>query len=92
MRCRSSPAPKPPLRLKDALIAEGLWSQYLEVAIGPDAEIFTKAPVLSSVGWGAKVGIRSDSLWNNPEPEIVLAVDPQGTHRRCHTRERCQSA
>ena len=66
-------------RLKDALIAEGLWSQYLEVAIGPDAEIFTKAPVLSSVGWGAKVGIRSDSLWNNPEPEIVLAVDPEGT-------------
>ena len=66
-------------RLKEALIAEGLWSQYLEVAIGPDAEIFTKAPVLSSVGWGAKVGIRSDSLWNNPEPEIVLAVDPAGT-------------
>lgn len=66
-------------RLKEALIAEGLWSQYLEVAIGPDAEVFTKAPVLSSVGWGAQVGIRSDSLWNNPEPEIVLAVDPQGT-------------
>jgi len=66
-------------RLKDALIAEGLWSQYLEVAIGPDAEVFTKAPVLSSVGWGAKVGIRSDSLWNNPEPEVVLAVDCAGT-------------
>jgi fumarylacetoacetate (FAA) hydrolase family protein len=66
-------------RLKDALIAEGLWSQYLEVAIGPDAEVFTKAPVLSSVGWGAKVGIRSDSLWNNPEPEVVLVVDSEGT-------------
>ena len=66
-------------RLKDALIAEGLWSQYLEVAIGPDAEVFTKAPVLSSVGWGAKVGIRSDSLWNNPEPEVVLVVDCEGT-------------
>jgi len=66
-------------RLKDALIAEGLWSQYLEVAIGPDAEVFTKAPVLSSVGWGAKVGIRSDSLWNNPEPEVVLVVDSAGT-------------
>jgi fumarylacetoacetate (FAA) hydrolase family protein len=66
-------------RLKEALIAAGLWSQYLEVAIGPDAEIFTKAPVLSSVGWGAKVGIRSDSLWNNPEPEIVLVVDSAGT-------------
>ena len=73
------PGSEAALRLKDALIAEGLWSQYLEVAIGPDAEIFTKAPVLSSVGWGSKVGIRSDSLWNNPEPEIVLAVDPQGT-------------
>jgi len=66
-------------RLKDALIAEGLWSQYLEVAIGPDAEVFTKAPVLASVGWGAQVGIRGDSLWNNPEPEIVLVVDPEGT-------------
>jgi fumarylacetoacetate (FAA) hydrolase family protein len=66
-------------RLKEALIAEGLWSQYLEVAIGPDAEIFTKAPVLSSVGWGAQIGIRADSLWNNPEPEIVLVVDPDGT-------------
>lgn len=73
------PGSEAALRLKDALIAEGLWSQYLEVAIGPDAEVFTKAPVLSSVGWGAKVGIRSDSLWNNPEPEIVLAVDAEGT-------------
>jgi fumarylacetoacetate (FAA) hydrolase family protein len=73
------PGSEAALRLKDALIAAGLWSQYLEVAIGPDAEVFTKAPVLSSVGWGAKVGIRSDSLWNNPEPEIVLAVDAEGT-------------
>jgi fumarylacetoacetate (FAA) hydrolase family protein len=65
-------------RLKAALVAEGLWSQYLEVAIGPDAEVFTKAPVLSSVGWGAQIGIRSDSQWNNPEPEIVLVVSPDG--------------
>lgn len=64
--------------LKQALIDEGLWSQYLEVAIGPDAEIFTKAPTLSTVGWGAEVGIRSDSSWNNPEPEVVLLVDPSG--------------
>jgi fumarylacetoacetate (FAA) hydrolase family protein len=64
--------------LKEALIADGMWSQYLEVAIGPDAEIFTKAPVLSAVGWGDYVGIRSDSHWNNPEPEIVLIVDPKG--------------
>ena len=65
-------------RLKQALITAGLWSQYLEVAIGPDAEIFTKAPVLSSVGWGDWIGVRSDSEWNNSEPEIVLVCDRQG--------------
>ena len=65
-------------KLKQALIADGLWSQYLEVAIGPDAEIFTKSPTLSSVGWGDWIGVRSDSAWNNPEPEIVLAVDSAG--------------
>lgn len=65
-------------KLKAALIADGLWSQYLEVAIGPDAEIFTKAPVLSAVGHGAQVGIRSDSAWNNPEPEVVLVCDRAG--------------
>lgn len=68
-------------RLKAALMADGLWSQYLEVAIGPDAEIFTKAPVLSTVGWGDFVGVRSDSAWNNPEPEVVLACDPAGRVR-----------
>ncbi len=65
-------------KLKAVLIADGLWSQYLEVAIGPDAEIFTKAPTLSSVGWGDWIGVRADSAWNNPEPEIVLAVDNAG--------------
>lgn len=65
-------------RLKEILIADGLWSQYLEVAIGPDAEIFSKAPPLSSMGWGAEIGVRSDSSWNNPEPEIVLVVNRQG--------------
>lgn len=64
--------------LKQALIEDGLWSQYLEVAIGPDAEVFTKAPVLATVGAGAEIGIRSDSTWNNPEPEIVLIVDSRG--------------
>lgn len=64
--------------LKRALIEDGLWSQYLEVAIGPDAEVFTKAPVLSSVGPDAEIGIRSDSTWNNPEPEIALLVDSRG--------------
>jgi fumarylacetoacetate (FAA) hydrolase family protein len=64
--------------LKQALIEDGLWSQYLEVAIGPDAEVFTKAPVLATVGAGDEIGIRSDSTWNNPEPEIVLIVDSHG--------------
>lgn len=67
--------------LKAALIEAGMWSQYLEVAIGPDAEVFTKAPVLSAVGWGADIGVRSDSDWNNPEPEVVLIVDKTGTPR-----------
>jgi len=64
--------------LKEALIEDGLWSQYLEVAIGPDAEIFTKTAPLASVGWGAKIGVRSDSSWNNPEPEVVLVVNSRG--------------
>jgi fumarylacetoacetate (FAA) hydrolase family protein len=68
-------------RLKDALIEDGLWSQYLEVAIGPDAEIFTKTAPLASVGPGAKIGVRSDSSWNNPEPEVVLVVNSRGEIR-----------
>jgi fumarylacetoacetate (FAA) hydrolase family protein len=66
------------MQLKALLIQKGLWSQYLEVGIGPDAEVFTKAPVLSSVGSGAQVGIHPGSAWNNPEPEIVLAVNGRG--------------
>ena len=62
-------------RLKAALIVDGLWSQYLEVAIGPDAEVFTKCPPLAAVGWGAEIGIRSDSTWNNPEPEVAIVCD-----------------
>jgi fumarylacetoacetate (FAA) hydrolase family protein len=65
-------------KLKAALIADGLWSQYLEVAIGPDAEIFTKSPLLASVGWGDYIGIRSDSHWNNPEPEILMVCNRKG--------------
>jgi fumarylacetoacetate (FAA) hydrolase family protein len=68
-------------RLKQTLIKSGLWSQYLEVAIGPDAEIFTKGPTLSSMGWGDHVGVRSDSHWNNPEPEVVLLCDGSGRIR-----------
>jgi fumarylacetoacetate (FAA) hydrolase family protein len=66
------------LRLKDVLIAQGVWSQYLEVGIGPDAEIFTKSQPMSAVGTGAEVGIHPGSAWNNPEPEIVLAVNSRG--------------
>ncbi|OAE03720.1 fumarylacetoacetate hydrolase family protein [Arthrobacter sp. OY3WO11] len=64
---------------KKVLIAEGLWSQYLEVGIGPDPEVFTKAPVLASVGLGAQVGIPSFSHWNNPEPELVLLAASDGS-------------
>ena len=65
-------------KVKEVLISQGAWSQYLEVGIGPDAEIFTKAPVLSAVGTGADVGIHAASVWNNPEPEVVLAVNSRG--------------
>nr|WP_111300547.1 fumarylacetoacetate hydrolase family protein [Paracoccus saliphilus] len=65
-------------RVKEALIAEGMWSQYLEVGIGPDAEVFSKAQILSSVGTGAEIGLHPISTWNNPEPEIVLAVSSTG--------------
>lgn len=64
--------------LKQALIRQGAWSQYLEVGIGPDAEIFTKSQPLSAVGVGADIGIHPKSEWNNPEPEIVLAVNSRG--------------
>ncbi|HSV54747.1 MAG TPA: fumarylacetoacetate hydrolase, partial [Burkholderiaceae bacterium] len=65
-------------KLKEVLIAQGAWSQYLEVGIGPDAEVFTKAQPMSAVGVGAEVGIHPRSEWNNPEPEIVLAVNSRG--------------
>ncbi|MZE80637.1 fumarylacetoacetate hydrolase family protein [Streptomyces xinghaiensis] len=68
-------------RAKELLLAEGLWSQYLEVGIGPDPEVFTKAPVLSAVGTGADIGVLSASVWNNPEPEAVLVVDSRGRVR-----------
>ncbi len=65
-------------KLKQSLIARGLWSQYLEVGIGPDAEVFNKAQPMSAVGVGAEIGIRADSSWNNPEPEVVLAINRAG--------------
>src|SRR5690606_22316612 len=65
-------------KAKESLIRQGLWSQYLEVGIGPDAEVFTKAPPMAAVGLGADVGIHPRSAWNNPEPEVVLAVNSRG--------------
>ncbi|HYW58296.1 MAG TPA: fumarylacetoacetate hydrolase family protein [Polaromonas sp.] len=64
--------------VKQALLAQGAWSQYLEVGIGPYAEIFTKSQPLSAVGLGADIGIHPESVWNNPEPEVVLAVNSRG--------------
>ncbi len=72
------PGSEAALKLKQLLIEQQLWSQYLEVGIGPDAEVFTKAPLLSAVGTGAEIGIHPLSQWNNPEPEIVLAVNSRG--------------
>ncbi len=72
------PGSESAMALKSALIEDGLWSQYLEVAIGPDAEVFTKCPAMAAVGHGADIGVRSDSSWNNPEPEIALICDANG--------------
>ena len=66
-------------RVKAVLVEKGMWSQYLEVGIGPDAELFTKCPPMAPVGPGARVGIHPASVWNNPEPELVLAINRAGT-------------
>ncbi|TXR49301.1 fumarylacetoacetate hydrolase family protein [Phyllobacterium endophyticum] len=66
------------MQVKEALIARGVWSQYLEVGIGPDAEIFSKGQPMSTVGFGADVGLHPISSWNNPEPEIVLVISSTG--------------
>jgi len=70
-------------QLRELLIRQGVWSQYLEVGIGEDAEIFTKAQPLSAVGVGADVGLHPGSSWNNPEPEVVLAVNSRGETVGC---------
>ena len=67
------------MRLKESLIKRGVWSQYLEVGIGPDAEVFNKAQPMSAVGTGAEIGILQNSSWNNPEPEVVLAINRAGS-------------
>jgi fumarylacetoacetate (FAA) hydrolase family protein len=72
------PGSEAALRLKEELTGRGLWSQYMEVGIGPYAEVFTKSQPMSAVGHGAAVGLHPASHWNNPEPEIVLAVNSRG--------------
>ncbi|MCR6669959.1 fumarylacetoacetate hydrolase family protein [Devosia ginsengisoli] len=72
------PGSETAMKVKAALIAKGVWSQYLEVGIGPDAEIFTKSQPMSSVGYGAEVGLHPVSSWNNPEPEVALVVTSKG--------------
>jgi len=73
-----SPGSASAAKVKRYLVDRGWWSQYLEVGIGPDAEIFTKAPVLAAVGTASSVGVLRSSVWNNPEPEVVLAVQSTG--------------
>ena len=72
------PGSETAMKVKAALIERGVWSQYLEVGIGPDAEIFTKGQPMSSVGYGAEVGLHPVSSWNNPEPEVALLVTSGG--------------
>src|SRR5205085_10733663 len=72
-------------RIKHVLVEQGAWSQYLEVGIGPDAEIFTKTQPMAAVGHGALIGVHPKSTWNNPEPKIVLAVDSRA-RIKCATR------
>jgi fumarylacetoacetate (FAA) hydrolase family protein len=76
---RLKPGSPEAMALKQALIKAGAWSQYLEVGIGPDAEVFTKAPPMAAVGTGADAGLHPISTWNNPEPEVVLVVRSDGT-------------
>ncbi len=73
------PGSEKAMEVKRVLQAEKLWSAYLEVGIGPDAEVFTKSQPMSSVGWGAAIGLHPISTWNNPEPEIVLVVTSAGS-------------
>ena len=74
------PGSEKAMQVKAVLQKEGLWSQYLEVGIGPDAEVFTKCQPLASVGWGASVGLHPMSSWNNPEPEVVLDIEIGRAH------------
>lgn len=78
---RIVPGSEAAMTLREELMARGQWSPYLEVGIGADAEVFSKAAPMSSIGFGANVGVHAASNWNNPEPEVVLAMDGQGQPR-----------
>lgn len=73
------PGSETAMKVKETLISRGVWSQYLEVGIGPDPEVFTKAQPMSTVGYGADVGVHPVSTWNNPEPEVAMVVASSGT-------------
>jgi fumarylacetoacetate (FAA) hydrolase family protein len=73
------PGSETAMKVKETLISRGVWSQYLEVGIGPDPEVFTKAQPMSTVGYGADVGVHPISTWNNPEPEVAMVVASSGT-------------
>ena len=88
---RLKPGSEPAMALKELLIEKKMWSQYLEVGIGPDAEVFTKAPPMAAVGHLAEAGIRPDSSWNNPEPEVALVAASTRRDRRRDARQRRQS-
>ncbi|MDA3922010.1 MAG: aldehyde dehydrogenase family protein [Salinisphaera sp.] len=78
---RITPGSDAAVELKKAMVKRGAWSQYLEVGLGSDAEVFSKCQPMASLGFGAEVGLHPGSAWNNPEPEIVLAVDSSGRVR-----------
>ena len=82
-----APGSEEATEVKKELIADGLWSQYLEVGIGPDVEVFSKAQVLSAVGHNADVGLHPISNWNNPEPEVVLTGVINRSYRWCNFGE-----
>jgi len=75
---RLKPGSPEAMALKEVLVEQGVWSQYLEVGIGPDAEIFTKTTPMASVGTGMDAGLHPKSSWNNPEPEVVVVISSSG--------------
>ncbi|HEX5936572.1 MAG TPA: fumarylacetoacetate hydrolase family protein [Actinomycetota bacterium] len=68
------------LRSRDARIEEAHEpSPYDRVYEAERPELFPKAPGWRAVGPGTPVGVRRDSDWDVPEPELALVVDARGT-------------